>query len=289
MIDRGTRVMVQGITGHQGRYHTRAMLDFGTRVVAGVTPGKGGGSAEGVPVYGSVREAVDEHGASTSVVFVPPAAAEDSVLEALEAGVDTVVIVTEHMPIHDAMAVIQYARIKNARIIGPNCPGIAVPGIGKAGIMPNSIFVEGAVGVVSRSGTLTYEVVSSLSRDGLGQSACLGIGGDPVVGTSFVDALRMFEADERTESVVLIGEIGGTAEEEAAAFIARQVSKPVVSFIAGQTAPPGKRMGHAGAIISGGSGKASDKMAALTGAGVTVVANIGDLGQAAKRMMGDRA
>jgi succinyl-CoA synthetase alpha subunit len=269
MIDRGTRVMVQGITGHQGRYHTRAMLDFGTRVVAGVTPGKGGGSAEGVPVYGSVREAVDEHGASTSVVFVPPAAAEDSVLEALEAGVDTVVIVTEHMPIHDAMAVIQYARIKNARIIGPNCPGIAVPGIGKAGIMPNSIFVEGAVGVVSRSGTLTYEVVSSLSRDGLGQSACLGIGGDPVVGTSFVDALRMFEADERTESVVLIGEIGGTAEEEAARYI-RSMRKPVVAYIAGVSAPPGRKMGHAGALVQRGRGTARSKIEALEAAGATI-------------------
>ncbi|MDW5562946.1 MAG: succinate--CoA ligase subunit alpha [Methanomassiliicoccus sp.] len=270
IMDRGTRVVVQGITGHQGRYHARAMLDFGTEVVAGVTPGKGGTSVEGVPVYDSVQGAVDEHGADVSVVFVPPRAAADSALEALEAGIGTVVMVTEHVPVHDAMTVIQYARLKGGRIIGPNCPGIAAPGRGKAGIMPNEIFQEGSVGVVSRSGTLTYEVVSSLSRAGLGQSTCIGIGGDPVVGTSFVEALRMFEADDGTSAVVLIGEIGGGAEEEAAEFIRSRMSKPVVAYIAGLTAPPGRKMGHAGALVSRGRGTARSKIAALEGAGARV-------------------
>ncbi len=270
IIERDTRVIVQGITGHQGRYHTRAMIDFGTRVVAGVTPGKGGELVDGVPVYDSVREAADEQGADMSVVFVPPRGAADSALEALDAGVRTVVIVTEHVPVHDAMDVIQYARLKRARVIGPNCPGIASPGRGKAGIMPNPIFTEGAVGVVSRSGTLTYEVVSSLSRAGLGQSTCLGIGGDPVVGTSFVDALRMFEDDGRTEKVVLIGEIGGTAEEEAAEFIRQKMTKPVVAYIAGLTAPPGRKMGHAGALVHRGRGTTRSKIEALEAAGASV-------------------
>lgn len=270
IIERDSRVIVQGITGHQGRFHARAMIDFGTRVVAGVTPGKGGERVDGVPVYDSVLEAVSERGADVSVVFVPPEGAADSAIEALEAGVHTVVIVTEHVPIHDAMTVIQYARLKRARVIGPNCPGIASPGRGKAGIMPNPIFAAGAVGVVSRSGTLTYEVVSSLSRAGLGQSTCLGIGGDPVVGTSFVDALRMFEEDDRTEAVVLIGEIGGTAEEEAAVFIGQQMTKPVVAYIAGLTAPPGRKMGHAGALVHRGQGTARSKIEALTATGVSV-------------------
>ncbi len=270
IIDRETRVIVQGITGHQGRYHARAMVDFGTRVVAGVTPGRGGETVDGIPVYGSVEEAADRHGADISVVLVPRSGAADSALEALEAGVGAVIMVTEHVPVHEAMTVVQYARLKGSRIIGPNCPGVAVPGHGKAGIMPNPIFSEGSVGVVSRSGTLTYEVVASLSRAGLGQSTCMGIGGDPVIGTSFVDALRMFEADDRTAEVVLIGEIGGAAEEEAAEYIRHGMSKPVVAYIAGLTAPPGRKMGHAGALVHRGRGTARSKIEALRAAGAMV-------------------
>ncbi|MBI0583547.1 MAG: succinate--CoA ligase subunit alpha [Methanomassiliicoccus sp.] len=263
MLDIGSRVIVQGMTGHQGRVHTRAMLDFGTRVVAGVTPGRGGEEVEGVPVVETVSEAVAAYGADVSVMFVPSAAAKDAALEALDAGIGTLVMVTEHVPVHDAMIVVQYARLKGARVIGPNSPGIAVPGRSKAGIMPNQIFLPGPVGVVSRSGTLTYEVVSSLTEAGLGQSTCLGIGGDPVVGTSFVDALRLFEADKDTDAVVLIGEIGGAAEEVAADHIRDRMSKPVVAYIAGRTAPPGRKMGHAGAIVQGGRGTAASKIAAL--------------------------
>jgi len=270
MIDGRSRVIIQGITGHQGRFHSQAMRAFGTRVVAGVTPGKGGGEVDGVPVYESVRDAVSSHGADASVVFVPAPSAKDSALEALEAGVPLVVIVTEGMPVHDAMTVIQFSRVVGARVVGPNCPGITVPGRAKLGIMPNGIFREGSTAVVSRSGTLTYEVVSSLTEAGIGQSICLGIGGDPVVGTSFVDALRMFEADERTSEIVLIGEIGGTAEEEAAEFIKNRMSKPVVAYIAGRTAPPGRKMGHAGAIISQGRGSAKSKSKALNDAGARV-------------------
>jgi len=271
IIDRSTRVIVQGITGHQGRYHAKAMADFGTRVVAGVTPGKGGMTVDGIPVYDSVAEASRRHGADVSVVFVPRQGAADSALEALEAGVGTVVIVTEHLPVHDAMTIIQYARLQGARVIGPNCSGVAVPGKGKAGIMPNAIFREGSVGVVSRSGTLAYEVVSSLSQAGLGQSTCLGIGGDSVIGTSFVDALRMFENDGHTSEVVLIGEIGGSAEEEAAEFVRGSMSKPVVAYIAGQTAPPDRKMGHAGALVYRGRGTAKSKVDALRAAGAAVV------------------
>lgn len=270
IVDAQTRVIVQGITGHQGRAHTKAMLEFGTDVVAGVTPGRGGDRVEEVPVYDSVREAVEQHDADASVMFVPAPAAKDSALEALEAGVKVVVLITEHVPVHDAMVVAQFARLKGATVIGPNCPGIAVPGRTKLGIMPNQIFLEGSVGVVSRSGTLTYEVVNSLTEAGLGQSTCLGIGGDPVVGMSFVDALRRFEEDDRTDEVVLIGEIGGSAEEEAAEFIRAHVGKPVVAYIAGRTAPEGKRMGHAGAIISRGKGTAKSKIDALELAGVSV-------------------
>ncbi|OPX65439.1 MAG: Succinyl-CoA ligase (ADP-forming) subunit alpha [Methanomassiliicoccales archaeon PtaB.Bin134] len=270
MIDGRSRVIVQGITGHQGRFHSQAMRSFGTRVVAGVTPGKGGEEVDGVPVYESVRDAISSHGADASVVFVPAHSAKDSALEALEAGVPLVVIVTEGMPIHDAMTVIQFSRVVGARVIGPNCPGLTVPGRAKLGIMPSSIFREGGTAVVSRSGTLTYEVVSSLTEAGIGQSICLGIGGDPVVGTSFVDALRMFEADERTSEVVLIGEIGGTAEEEAADFIRDEMSKPVVAYIAGRTAPAGRKIGHAGAIISQGKGSAKSKSKALKDAGARV-------------------
>jgi succinyl-CoA synthetase alpha subunit len=246
------------------------MRAFGTRVVAGVTPGKGGETVDGVPVYESVREAAISQGADVSVVFVPAPWAKDSALEALEAGVPLVVIVTEGMPVHDAMTVIQFARVMNARVIGPNCPGMTVPGAAKVGIMPNGIFREGSTAVVSRSGTLTYEVVNSLTEAGMGQSICLGIGGDPVIGTSFVDALMLFEADERTSEIVLIGEIGGMAEEEAASYISAKTKKPVVAYIAGRTAPPGRKMGHAGAIISQGRGSARSKAEALRAAGVRV-------------------
>lgn len=270
IIDADTGVIVQGITGHQGRFHTQAMLDFGTRVVAGVTPGKGGTEVAGVPVFETVGEAMREHDVSASAIFVPAPAAKDSALEAIEAGVGTVVLITEHVPIHDAMDIIQFARLRGVRVIGPNCPGVAAPGRIKVGIMPNQIFREGEVGVVSRSGTLTYEVVNSLTEAGMGQSTCLGIGGDPVIGTSFVDALALFEEDDRTSEVVLIGEIGGTAEEEAAEFIRSRMEKPVVAYIAGRTAPPGKRMGHAGALIARGRGTAKSKVDALELAGVKV-------------------
>ncbi|WP_019177398.1 succinate--CoA ligase subunit alpha [Methanomassiliicoccus luminyensis] len=269
MIDHGGRIIVQGITGRQGRYHTRAMLDFGTDIVAGVAPGKGGQEVEGVPVMDSVREAVEITGATASVMFVPAPAAKDSALEALENGIRLLVIITEHVPVHDAMDIVQFARLKGARVIGPNCPGIASPGRAKLGIMPNSIFMEGSVGVVSRSGTLTYEVVSSLTAAGIGQSTCIGIGGDPVTGTSFLDALDLFEEDELTHQIVLIGEIGGTAEEDAAERI-RRGRKPVVAYVAGRSAPPGKRMGHAGAIISRGKGTAQSKIEALEKAGALV-------------------
>lgn len=269
MIDRRTKVLVQGITGHQGRYHARAMLDFGTEIVAGVVPGKGGQEVEGVPVLDSVREAVELTGATASVLFVPAPAAKDSALEALEAGIGLLVMITEHVPVHDAMEVVQFAKLKGARVVGPNCPGIASPGQAKLGIMPGHIFLEGDVGVVSRSGTLTYEVVSSLTAAGIGQSTCIGIGGDPVVGTSFVDALDLFEKDERTAATVLIGEIGGSAEEDAAERL-RKGKKPVVAYVAGRSAPPGKRMGHAGAIISRGKGTAQSKIDALENAGASV-------------------
>ncbi len=277
IVDARTKVIVQGVTGHQGRFHTKAMLEFGTTIVAGVTPGKGGDSIEGVPVYDSVREALEREDASATVIFVPAAAAKDGALEALEAGMMTVVLITEHMPVHDAMVVVQFAKLMGATVIGPNCPGIAIPGRTKLGIMPNQIFQEGSVGVVSRSGTLTYEVVNSLSEAGMGQSACLGIGGDPIIGTSFVDALRHFEEDDRTDEVVLIGEIGGSAEEEAAEFIRTHMGKPVVAYIAGRTAPVGKRMGHAGAIISRGKGTAKSKMDALELAGASVAGRASEI------------
>ncbi len=283
MIDRHSRVIVQGITGHQGRFHAHAMREFGTNVVAGVTPGRSGEEVDGVPVFSSMGEAVREHGCDASVLFVPAPAVKDSALEALEAGVPLIVIITEGMPVHDAMEVVQYARIKVARIIGPNCPGLAVPGEAKVGIMPNTIFRPGGVGVVSRSGTLTYEVVSSLADAGIGQSCCLGIGGDPVIGTSFMDALRFFEKDPRTEQVVLIGEIGGTAEEEAAAFV-RRMTKPVVAYIAGRTAPPGRKMGHAGAIIAQGRGTERSKAEALQAAGAAVAERPSDIA----RLVGER-
>lgn len=277
LIDRNTRLVVQGITGRDGAFHTQQMLAYGTKVVAGVTPGKGGTTVHGVPVFNSVAEAVAATKANASVIYVPAPFAADAVFEAADAGLGLVVCITEGVPVRDSMAAFHHVaalREQNGkgrpRLVGPNCPGLISPGLSKVGIMPGNICKPGSVGLVSRSGTLTYEVVHQLTQAGLGQSTCLGIGGDPVIGTNFVDALEMFEADRETEAIVLIGEIGGNDEEEAAHYIKRRVKKPVVAFVAGQTAPPGKRMGHAGAIISGGSGTAAEKMAAFQAVGVPV-------------------
>jgi succinyl-CoA synthetase alpha subunit len=277
LIDKSTRLVVQGITGRDGAFHTKQMVEYGTKVVAGVTPGKGGEQVHGVPVYDSVAEAVAATKANTSVIYVPAAFAADAIEEAADAGITLIVCITEGLPVRDTLAVyhsVARRREKNGngkpRLVGPNCPGLLAPGLAKVGILPGQIAKPGPVGVVSRSGTLTYEVVHQLTRAGLGQSTCLGIGGDPVIGTNFIDALTLFEADPHTEAIVLIGEIGGSDEEEAAQFIKRHVHKPVVAFVAGQTAPPGKRMGHAGAIIAGGSGTAAEKMAAFEAAGIPV-------------------
>lgn len=267
--DEGIRLLVQGITGHQGVFHTRAMMDFGTSVVAGVTPGKRGQEVHGVPVYNTVEEAMVQE-PNASIVFVPAAFTKDAVMEALDAGIKLVVVITEGVPFHDAMTFIHYGMYKGARIIGPNCPGLASPGRAKIGILPNVIFKKGHIGVASRSGTLTYEIVNALSEAGIGQSTCIGLGGDPVIGSTFIDALAAFEQDDETDAIVLVGEIGGTAEEEAAEYIEKHVSKPVYAYIAGRTAPPGKRMGHAGAIISGSRGTAASKVAAFEKAGVRV-------------------
>jgi succinyl-CoA synthetase alpha subunit len=277
LIDKSTRLVVQGITGRDGGFHTEQMLEYGTRIVAGVTPGRGGEKAHGVPVFNSVAEAVAATKANTSVIYVPAPFAADAIYEAADAGLSLIVCITEGVPVRDTLGVFHHiGRMRAAngkstpRLIGPNCPGLISPGLSKVGILPGQICKPGPVGVVSRSGTLTYEVVHQLSHAGLGQSTCLGIGGDPIIGTNFIDALELFEADLHTEAIVLIGEIGGTDEDEAAQFIRRHVRKPVVAFVAGQTAPPGKRMGHAGAIISGGSGTAAEKMAAFQAVGVPV-------------------
>ena len=270
LIDRDTRVLVQGITGHQGTTHTRQMKAFGTQVVAGVTPGKGGSEVEGVPVFDSVREAVERTQANASCIFVPAPGAKDALIEAVDAGIRLCTVVTEHIPFHDMLVMYHYARGKGTRIIGPNCPGIAAPGKSKIGIIPNLVFRPGRVGVISRSGTLTYEIVNGIKEHGLGQSTCIGLGGDPVVGTSFVDALPLFEADPETDLLVMVGEIGGTAEEDGAEYIKHHFTKPVVAYIAGRSAPPGKRMGHAGAIITRGKGTAETKVAALEAAGARV-------------------
>lgn len=277
LIDKSTRLIVQGITGRDGRFHAEQMMDYGTRVVAGVTPGRGGEKVRDVPVFDSVAEAVAATKANVSVIYVPAPFAADAIVEAADAGVSLIVCITEGLPVRDTLGAYHHvARLRAAngksmpRLVGPNCPGLISPGHSKVGILPGHICKPGPVGVVSRSGTLTYEVVHQLTRAGLGQTTCLGIGGDPVIGTSFVDALELFEADPHTEAIVLMGEIGGTDEDEAAQFIKRHVHKPVVAFIAGQTAPPGKRMGHAGAIISGGAGTALEKMAAFQAVGVPV-------------------
>jgi succinyl-CoA synthetase alpha subunit len=270
LIGRNTRVVVQGITGRDGSFHTRGMLDYGTKVVAGVTPGKGGERVHSVPVFDSVEEAVSKTGANCSVIYVPAALAQDAVYEAVDSKIPLVVCISEGIPVRDMVEVSAYLKGRPTRLIGPNCPGLISPGQSKVGIMPGSIVKPGKVGVVSRSGTLTYEVVWQLTRAGLGQSTCIGIGGDPIVGTRFADMLALYEQDPGTEAIVLIGEIGGSDEEDAALLIRRSISKPVVAFVAGQTAPPGKRMGHAGAIVSGGSGTAQEKMARFLDAGIPV-------------------
>lgn len=272
LINKNTRLLVQGITGHEGLFHTQQMVQYGTNVVAGVTPGKGGEWVmDGkIPVFDTVKTAVNTTGANASVIFVPARFAPDAILEAADAGIPLIICITEGVPVQDMMRVRSYLDQKKVRLIGPNCPGILTPGEGKAGIIPNNISIPGDVGIVSRSGTLTYEVLYALKLKDMGASTCVGIGGDPVNGTNFIDVLEMFEADPHTDRVVLIGEIGGSDEEKAADYIARYMTKPVAAFIAGQTAPPGKRMGHAGAIVEGGSGLASDKIRALEAAGVRV-------------------
>jgi succinyl-CoA synthetase alpha subunit len=280
LVDRNTRLVVQGITGREGRFHTAEMVKYGTNVVAGVTPGKGGEWCDGIPVFDTVHEAVEATGANTSVIYVPARFAVEAILEAADAGIGLIVCITEGIPVLDMVQVKAYLKEKGARLIGPNCPGVITPGEAKVGIMPGHIHLPGHVGVVSRSGTLTYEVVHALTERELGQSTAVGIGGDPIVGTDFVEVLSLFEADPQTDQVVLIGEIGGTDEERAAAFIRSRMTKPVVAFVAGQTAPPGKRMGHAGAIISGGTGTAAEKIRAFREAGVPVArhpAEVADL------------
>jgi succinyl-CoA synthetase alpha subunit len=285
-VDENTRVLVQGLTGKEGQFHAAKCREYGTKVVAGMTPGKGGTGVDGVPVFNTVAEARAETGCNASLIFVPPMMAADAVMEAADAGVELIICITEGIPARDEVLVKQRLRANGSRLIGPNCPGIISPGKAKLGIMPAHIHKEGTVGVVSRSGTLTYEAVDQLTKLGLGQSTCIGIGGDPVPGTSFVDVLTAFKDDPRTEGIVMIGEIGGTAEEEAAAFVKAHVKKPVVAFIAGQTAPPGRRMGHAGAIISGGKGTAKEKMDALAAAGIHVVKTPADIGVTMAKALG---
>ena len=279
LVNSETRVLVQGITGSQGQLHTRGCKDYGTNIVSGVTPGKGGQDFEGVPIFNTVKQAVEATGASATMIFVPPPFAADAIIEAAAVKIPLIVAITEGVPVQDMVRAINYVKRQGVRLIGPNCPGVITPGECKIGIMPGSIHQPGKIGVVSRSGTLTYEAVGQLSGVGLGQSTCIGIGGDPVNGTNFIDCLRMFQDDPGTEAIVMIGEIGGDAEEKAAAFVKEYVTKPIVSFIAGQTAPPGRRMGHAGAIISGGKGTAAEKMAALQDAGIHVVPTPADIGE----------
>ncbi len=286
LVDENSRVVIQGITGREGTFHTKRMLDYGTVVAAGVTPGKGGKSVEGVPVFNTVKQAVQKEAANVSCIFVPPPFAADAIMDAASAGIEVIVCITEGIPVLDMVKVASFLRQRDSVLIGPNCPGIISPGKTKVGIMPENIHRPGKVAVISRSGTLTYEVVDQLTRIGLGQSTCIGIGGDPIVGTDFIDHLKRFKDDDETQGVVLIGEIGGTAEEEAAEYIQGEFHKPVVAFIAGQTAPPGRRMGHAGAIIAAGQGKAEDKVAALKKVGITVVLNLATLGETVLEVLG---
>jgi len=286
LIDESTRLLVQGITGGEGSFHTQRCIEYGTKVVAGVTPGKGGSKHLGVPVFNTIEKAMAETGADASLMFVPPAFAADGILEAIDAGMSLVVCITEGIPVLDMVKVHRYLKGKATRLIGPNCPGVMSPGKCKAGIMVGEIHLPGNVGVVSRSGTLTYDVVSQLTSLGIGQSACVGIGGDALPGSTFVDILELFEADQDTRAVVLVGEIGGTMEQEAAEFISHNMTKPVVAFVAGSTAPPGKRMGHAGAIITGSAGKASEKMKALSQAGAIIAPNPAEVGLTTKKVLG---
>jgi succinyl-CoA synthetase alpha subunit len=286
LLDKNTRLLVQGLTGREGTFHAKAAQAYGTNVVGGVTPGKGGTTHEGWPVFNTVEEAVKATGANASVIFVPPPFAADAIMEAADAGVALVVCITEGIPVVDMLKAMTFLGGRPTRLIGPNCPGIISPGKGKAGIIPHNIVREGRIGIVSKSGTLTYEAIHQLSKHGMGQTTCIGIGGDPLIGTSHIDALELFAADPDTEAVILIGEIGGTAEQEAAAYIERKFKKPVVGFIAGQTAPPGRRMGHAGAIIAGGQGTAAEKMDALSKAGVHVVKSPADMGGKMREVLG---
>jgi len=279
LVNKNSKIVVQGITGSEGMFHAQQCIAYGTQVVAGVTPGKGGQKMDEVPVFNTVDAAVKGTGANVSLIFVPPPFAADAIMEAVDAGIDLVVCITEGIPTLDMLKVKAFMQGKKARMIGPNCPGIITPDAAKVGIMPGFIHKAGKVGVISRSGTLTYEAVKQLTERGLGQSTCIGIGGDPIIGSQFIDLLELFEADPDTEAVVMIGEIGGSAEEEAAQFVSDKMSKPVIGFIAGQTAPPGRRMGHAGAIIAGGKGTAAEKMAAMTKAGIHVVKSPADIGE----------
>jgi len=285
LIDENTRLLVQGITGSEGSFHARKCIEYGTKVVAGVTPGKGGSSFDTVPVFNSVEQAVKETGANVSMIFVPPAFAADAIMEAADAGIQLVVCITDGIPTLDMVTVLSYLKGKPTRLIGPNCPGLISPGKCKVGLMPGDIHRPGNVGVVSRSGTLTYEAVAQLTEQNIGQSTCIGVGGDPLIGTTFVDVLRLFEKDDQTKLVVLIGEIGGTAEQEASEIIKNEMSKPVISFVAGSTAPPGRRMGHAGAIITGSSGTAKEKLAALSAAGVAIASSPAEIGIVARKVM----
>ncbi len=283
LINKDTRVLCQGITGKVGQFHTKGCLEYGTKMVGGVTPGKGGETVLGLPVFDTVVDAVEKTGANATMIFVPPAFTADAILEAVDAGIKTVIAITEGVPVIDMVRVYDIVRRSNSVLVGPNCPGVITPDECKIGIMPGYIHKKGPIGLMSRSGTLTYEAVFQLSGLGLGQSTCVGLGGDPIVGTSFIDLFRLFEADPATEAILMMGEIGGTAEEEAAAYVKQHVTKPVAAFIAGRAAPPGKRMGHAGAIISGGKGTAAEKVAALEAAGIEVAAGPADMGAAMQR------